>query len=540
MKKFCLFITLMALFLYPLSMEAKKKVKVPMIPQMENYPSATIGEYRLHGGEVVFQNHINLPESVKDLPLEEKKEAIKQLSKMLNSKGSTVYLRNYLVNQESVRAVTFNDDCVFDIKLNVPYPMFVYVAPFGDIYMCPGDTVYVNIDLEAQNREDAFGFDGTGLSGEVNRLMKKVNRKYLGTPSYYRIQNASQIDSLMMWRDEQLARMDSMVVKMNEGLPELEGCSLLASDIVRTKILVWHLQMILDAYFFWLEGDFDRDAFWRNYFDFLAPREKYLIDNNLLMISADLFFFNRLECGAFLPLSPKFLEFYPHEFCAEKYAQMGDSLQTHGKTFAEGMQKIGEQLHINPNGFSSQVCLMRHMFNNIERNKDFYGNNDVIADQVAYMIPYLTEPALARIATLTYRDFIKNHETKVAEDKVLTRGDSIFQRIIEPYKGNVLLVDFWEMSCGPCRKGMINQREEVEAMKDKPIKYLYITDSEPEASNKWMGDNNIKGEHIFITSEEWSLMQEKFNFSSIPFHVLVDKSGKVRTDGKSYEELMAE
>ena len=43
---------------------------------------------------------------------------------------------------------------------------------------------------------------------------------------------------------------------------------------------------------------------------------------------------------------------------------------------------------------------------------------------------------------LSYRDFIKENEIKVVENKPLTKGDSIFQRIIEPYKGNVLFVDF--------------------------------------------------------------------------------------------------
>ena len=49
----------------------------------------------------------------------------------------------------------------------------------------------------------------------------------------------------------------------------------------------------------------------------------------------------------------------------------------------------------------------------------------------------------------------------MVEDKPLTKGDSIFQRIIEPYKGNVLYVDFWELSCGPCRAGMQAMRDEV-------------------------------------------------------------------------------
>ena len=87
---------------------------------------------------------------------------------------------------------------------------------------------------------------------------------------------------------------------------------------------------------------------------------------------------------------------------------------------------------------------------------------------------------------------------------------------------------------------MLDDRETVEALKDKPVKFLYVTSDGPEACNPWLEENNIKGEHIFITGSEWSQMQEKLNFSGIPFHVLVDKSGKVRTDGKNYMDLLNE
>lgn len=94
------------------------------------------------------------------------------------------------------------------------------------------------------------------------------------------------------------------------------------------------------------------------------------------------------------------------------------------------------------------------------------------------------------------------------------------------------------MSCGPCRAGMIQDREKVQAMKDKPVKFLYITYDSPENCKTWLGENNIKGEHIFITNTEWSMMQEKFNFSGIPFHVIFDKSGKLLHNANNYEDLL--
>lgn len=541
MKIIITILSIIAMLCCPLHSDAKKKEKKAVVPQMQNYPSAKIGEYRMHGGDVVMRVKVLMPEELENASDEERKEAVKQLAQMLNSRAITAYLRNYLVNRETVYALTFNDDCSVDRKLDVPYPMFVYVKPFGDIYMCPGDTVDITVNFRAKSREDAFVFDGTGLSGEVNRTMRDIDRKYLNQENYasFRIDNASRIDSLLIWKNNQVARLDSMVVKMNEGLPELAGCSPLASDIIRTRILVWYAQMLFDPYDC-LQGDFDRDEYCRNYFDFLAPREKYLLDNPLLMISADHFYFNRIEFGPLRPLLPKVVCLYPSRYERENDVFYGDSLYTIRRAFADGMKKIGDNIHVGPDNLTSQICMMRQILSLLDGgiyNDDYY---EMVAGHLAEVLPYITNPDLARLTTLAYRDFVKTHESPVEENGLSTRADSIFRRIIQPYEGNVVVVDFWSMSCGPCRRGMLDDRETVEALKDKPVKFLYVTSDGPEACNPWLDENNIKGEHIFITGSEWSQMQEKFNFSGIPFHVLVDKSGKVRTDGKNYMDLLNE
>jgi len=82
-------------------------------------------------------------------------------------------------------------------------------------------------------------------------------------------------------------------------------------------------------------------------------------------------------------------------------------------------------------------------------------------------------------------------------------------------------------------------RDEVEANKDKPVKYLYVTDDTPEHCKSFLEPNNIKGEHIHITRSEWGYLQEKFQFSGIPFVVIYDKQGN-RRENVTVEQLLKE
>lgn len=507
------FVTLLlAMLLCPAGVEAKKKVKKAEVPQLANFPSADTDGLLMRGGDVVLRVGLVLPDDAKNAPEEERKDRMKQLARQVNSHAPVVYLRNYVLHTEKVRPLTFSDDGTIHTTLHVPYAMYVYAYPFGDIYMCPGDTIDITMDPAKRTRKEAVQMGGTGLSGEVNRLTPEIDRRYLPQQPRY---NTSDADSLMTWRNEQIARMDSMVMKMNEGLPELKDCSPQASDIIRTYILVSYLEKMTSSYEWFCEsaGLFnaptkqDLTAFCQSYFDFLAPREKYLTNNPVLMIAANGIFFNRLEFTALRPIPFGFINGY-----------------------AQALQEVCDVLHLDKGDFATQACMLRMMFYGLNTPGFYNNDNDLRAEAMASVMPHITNPALARQAVLAYRDFVKQTEAVTVENKPMTKGDSIFHRIIEPYKGNLLSVDFWEMSCSPCRAGMLRECEAVEQLKDKPIRFLYVTDDEPDKCNKWMKENNIRGEHVFITRAEWGLLQEKFNFSAIPFHVYVDKAGKVRTE----------
>ena len=77
---------------------------------------------------------------------------------------------------------------------------------------------------------------------------------------------------------------------------------------------------------------------------------------------------------------------------------------------------------------------------------------------------------------------------------------------------------------------MKEERETVERLKDKPVRFLYICDekdSPREHTEAWLTKNNIKGEHIYVTHNEWNLLAAKFNIYAIPFKIGVDMNGNV-------------
>ncbi|MBQ9170266.1 MAG: redoxin domain-containing protein [Bacteroidaceae bacterium] len=528
------FLTIMLLALVALAGQARKKVKVPEVPQLLNYPCAELGEYRLHGGEVVIKGRLTLPKewNGEEIPEDAYKEIPAEVFEMIQSQMK-IYLRDYVIHKEKILPFDFKDDLTFSMNLRLPHPMFVWFYPMRMLFACPGDTLDLTIDIT--NPKDVT-IDGTGLSVEVSRLADGMHRKYCTFPQERPYEHGA--DSLLRWKDEQVERLDSLVRQMNAGLPELEGCSPLATDVLRTYILCPHLENICSSFMrFKYEStdSMDMNAYWQKYFSFVAPREKYLLDNPLLMIAGDEFFFNRLEFHLFRPLRASVEYSLPFDY-VPKYAEALAKREIHWRREArrEQMEALHTGLHISQTNFAAQVCLLREVF-----SRGAGGGYDLFADEVAATMPVITHPELIRRAVLTYRDFVKEHELKVVEERPTTKGDSIFQRIIEPYRGNVLFVDFWEMSCGPCRATMLQMRDEVEANKDKPVKYLYITDDKEEYCRTFLEPNNIQGEHIFVSRTEWGFLQDKFQFTGIPFTVLYDKDGK-RRDGTTVEKLLEE
>jgi peroxiredoxin len=99
---------------------------------------------------------------------------------------------------------------------------------------------------------------------------------------------------------------------------------------------------------------------------------------------------------------------------------------------------------------------------------------------------------------------------------------------LSSFKGKYVLVDFWASWCLPCRKENPNVVQAYNKYKDKNFTVLGV--SLDKDKGDWLGA--IENDKLAWTQvsdlQEWkSMAVSTFNFSGIPFNVLVDPQGKI-------------
>ena len=122
----------------------------------------------------------------------------------------------------------------------------------------------------------------------------------------------------------------------------------------------------------------------------------------------------------------------------------------------------------------------------------------------------------------------------VVNETPKTEADKLFESIIQKYKGNVILVDFWATWCSPCMSAMEDIKPLKEELAGKEVSFVSITNhTSPE--NTWKNKiPDIKGEHYRVSPDEWNYLYGKFGIGGIPFYVIVDKNGSIQKTHLGY------
>ena len=107
----------------------------------------------------------------------------------------------------------------------------------------------------------------------------------------------------------------------------------------------------------------------------------------------------------------------------------------------------------------------------------------------------------------------------------------IFSKLIAPYKGKYLFVDFWGMLCGPCRWGIEEKKSVREKYKNNGVfEFVFITcpqwTPDKNAYEKYAKEQGL--EHsIIVSDDDFNYMQQLFRFTGVPHYLFIDPKGKI-------------
>jgi thiol-disulfide isomerase/thioredoxin len=151
----------------------------------------------------------------------------------------------------------------------------------------------------------------------------------------------------------------------------------------------------------------------------------------------------------------------------------------------------------------------------------------------------IAEPFLI---TEAERLFSKNYPENgnTAYELPAGKASEIFKKVIDPFKGKVLFVDFWGIFCGPCIANIQHNKALRSKYKDnEEVAFIFVTsdrESPQDRYDKFVGEQELINTYRLL-SDEYNYLRQLFKFNGIPHYIMVDKEGRIVDDNYHIENV---
>ncbi|MBQ2126618.1 MAG: thioredoxin family protein, partial [Bacteroidaceae bacterium] len=113
----------------------------------------------------------------------------------------------------------------------------------------------------------------------------------------------------------------------------------------------------------------------------------------------------------------------------------------------------------------------------------------------------------------------------------MSDGEKILRKLVEPYKGKIILIDVWGTWCSPCRQALSHSKELYERMAQYDIVFLYLANrSDDESWKNVIKEYNVTGEnvvHYNLPEEQQSAVESFLKVNQYPTYRLIDSNGNL-------------
>lgn len=492
-------------------------------------------DYMFRGGDVVFKGRFE-NSSQSEMP-----------------QYVVANVMDYFSLQNQNQLVKVNADGTFCGTVKLPHSQicFIDASPHTIIpLLSVGDTleaVFTPNDYVLNSRNNHLADIFTESQNEIYKRYADSPYGDLSQPYIY--SKDGNRDTIQWAIERNIDIMEQAIKDIRRGRIVLpDSLSPLACEMVKSNILFKGLSNIVELLETWRFSS-GKPLDLRKLKKFFKKYEKELFDNPCILYNSSTFWalFNSLRNTIYAPLyhgattyAPAGAEqdvadyalwhILPREyrdgFLEKALPLSGDTLYTQRDRIRQGFENIYDMYGISSSTFLSQMALTLYVYGQHFEGVD---GDKYITEKAKAAMPFITHPVVAHHFLELYRKHVVANESAVIP-MLNAFANEVVDRVLSPYKGNVMFLDFWSYGCGPCRAGMLEQRELVERMKGKPVKFIYIASTEyddVEHSTQWLKEKGINGEALFVDERDWTALKGLFNFTGTPALVLIDTNGFV-------------